>query len=329
MITIKAFWQKVQTQLKANNPVILAMVMEKKGSAPRGVGAHMLILSDGATVDTIGGGPLEYLAIQEAKQNLKNGKSIVQTFSLNNATAGEYGMVCGGQLTVALYCLQQKDLVQVEKALTLINTKNKIVLSLSWQNENFDFKVYDLAESFALKEKLTKKSLLQMDTTNQSGQYLEIMKQSPRVYLFGGGYVAQEVAKLLPNLEFEYIVLEERSEFAKKELFPDAKRIVVVDYADFSKQVEIKNSDYVIVVTNGHTKDTLVLESLLKNPPAYIGVIGSRYKKIHVENYLAEKGFSEDLIKQIIMPIGLDIKAETPSEIAISIVAQLIQKRAQ
>ena len=88
MITIKAFWQKVQTQLKVNNPVILAMVMEKKGSAPRGVGAHMLILSDGSTVDTIGGGPLEYLAIQEAKQNLKNGKSIVQTFSLNNATAG-------------------------------------------------------------------------------------------------------------------------------------------------------------------------------------------------------------------------------------------------
>ena len=96
MITIKAFWQKVQTQLKVNNPVILAMVMEKKGSAPRGVGAHMLILSDGSTADTIGGGPLEYLAIQEAKQNLKNGKSIVQTFSLNNATAGEYGMVCGG-----------------------------------------------------------------------------------------------------------------------------------------------------------------------------------------------------------------------------------------
>lgn len=93
--------------------------------------------------------------------------------------------------------------------------------------------------------------------------------------------------------------------------------------------MEIKNSDYVIVVTNGHTKDTLVLESLLKNSPAYIGVIGSRHKKIHVENYLTEKGFSEDLIKQIIMPIGLDIKAETPSEIAISIVAQLIQKRAQ
>ena len=70
--------------------------------------------------------------------------------------------------------------------------------------------------------------------------------------------------KLLPNLEFEYIVLEERSEFVKKELFPDAKRIVVVDYADFSKQVEIKNSDYAIVVTNGHTKDTLVFEKFIK-----------------------------------------------------------------
>lgn len=328
MIKIKVFWQKIKLELEAKRSLILAMVLEKHGSAPRGVGAHMLILSDGTTVDTIGGGPLEFLAIEEAKKNLQVGKSVVKTFSLNNVEAGELGMVCGGQLDVALYCLKYEDLKQVNKALQLIDKKSKMVINLLWQQENFEFKVYDLTEDFIDKDKLKKKSYLQRDDLKHSGNYLEIMKQSPCVYLFGGGYVAQEVAKLLPNLEFEYVVVEERVDFAKKELFPDAKRLVVVDYADFSQQVNINNTDYVIVVTNGHTKDTLVLETILKNPPAYIGVIGSHHKQAHVKTYLKNRDFSEEVIDKIIMPIGLDIKADTPAEIAISIVAQLIQQRA-
>lgn len=84
-----------------------------------------------------------------------------------------------------------------------------------------------------------------------------------------------------------------------------------------------------MAITSGHEKDTIVLEQLLKIKPAYIGAIGSRHKKAYVEKYLQQHGFDEAQIKSIVMPIGIDIKAETPAEIAISIVAQLIQKRAQ
>lgn len=329
MIKIKTFWQKIKLELEANRPVVLAMVLAKHGSAPRGVGAHMLILSDGTTMDTIGGGSLEFLAVEEAKKNLQIGKSVVKTFSLNNVEAGELGMVCGGQLCVALYCLQSKDLTQVEKALQLISRKSKMVINLSWQQNDFTFNIYDLIETFTDKKNLKKKSYLRQDDENHRGVYLEIMQQSPCVYLFGGGYVAQEVAKLLPNLEFEYVVVEERVAFAQNALFPRAKRLMVVDYADFVQQVDIKSTDYVIVVTNGHTKDTLVLETILKNPPAYIGVIGSHHKQAYVKAYLHERGFSEDIVNKIVMPIGVDIKADTPAEIAISIVAQLIEQRAR
>lgn len=330
MIALKDFWQKIYRELKANRSVVLAMVMEKKGSAPRGVGAHMLILADGTTMNTIGGGKLEYLAITEAKSNLKENKSSIKIFTLNNTEAGNSGMVCGGQLKVMLYCLGQKDLIQVEKALNLINSQIKFVVNINWQDDVFSLTIYDFAEEFAQKEKLKHKAYLEQDENHKNiGQYLEVMKQSPRIFLFGGGYVAQEVAKLLPNLEFEYNIIEERIEFAQRKLFPDAKHIIIVDFADFAHQVEIKPTDYAIVVTNGHTKDTLVLETLLKNPPCYIGVIGSKYKKLYVEKYLQGQGFEQKLIQKIVMPIGLDIKADTPAEIAISIVAQLIQKRAE
>lgn len=331
MIALKDFWQKIYRELKANRSVILAMVMEKKGSAPRGVGAHMLILADGTTIDTIGGGNLEYLTVEEAKKNLKEFKSVVKTFSLTNTEAGNSGMVCGGQLKVMLYCFQPKDLTQVEKSLKLINSQTKFVININWQDDNFSLKIYDFKEDFSEKDKLKHKTYLQENHENNiiSGKYFEVMKQSPRVFLFGGGYVAQEVAKLLPNLEFEYNIIEERIEFAQRKLFPEAKHIIVVDFADFAHQVEIKSTDYAIVVTNGHTKDTVVLKTLLKNPPCYIGVIGSKHKKLYVEKYLQEQGFEKELIQKIVMPIGLNIKADTPAEIAISIVAQLIQKRAE
>ena len=98
MIRLKDFWQKIKAELLTDKDVVLALIVEKKGSAPRGVGAHMLILQDGTTVDTIGGGILEYLAVEKAKVNLVQKKSSIEDFSLNNKTAAQIGMVCGGQI---------------------------------------------------------------------------------------------------------------------------------------------------------------------------------------------------------------------------------------
>ena len=95
MIGLKDFFGKIKGELLADRPLILAMIVEKRGSAPRGIGAHMLILQNGDTVDTIGGGILEYLAVEQAKINLLEKKSEIKDFSLNNKTAAKIGMVCG------------------------------------------------------------------------------------------------------------------------------------------------------------------------------------------------------------------------------------------
>ena len=325
MIGLKDFLVKIKSELLADRPLVLAMIAEKKGSAPRGTGAHMLILQNGDTVDTIGGGILEYLAVEQAKANLAEKKSAIKDFSLNNKTAAQIGMVCGGQIKVLLKYLDKNDLPQIETAINLLGSGQKAVVKITWQKEpaQFSFIVLPYTEKMQLKHK----SLLQIDETG--GCYMEVLRQNPTVYLFGGGYVAQEVAKLLPSLEFECVVIEERSEFANRNYFPQASDIIITPYEEFAAKVQIKNTDFAVVITSGHEKDTVVLNELLKIKPAYIGAIGSRHKKAFVEKFLREQGYGEKAIKSIIMPIGLDIKAQTPAEIAISIAAQLIEKRAQ
>lgn len=324
MIGLKDFLQKIKSELLANRTLILALIVEKKGSAPRGIGAHMLILENGDTIDTIGGGILEHLVIEQAKVNLLEKTSTIKDFVLNNKVAGQIGMVCGGQIKVLLQYLSKNDLEQIETAINLLNNGQKAIVKIAWNNKEDKF-LFTITQEEQIQ--LKHKALFKMDETG--GYYMEVFKQKPIVYLFGGGYVAQELAKLLPNLEFEYVVIEERSEFANSKYFPQAKKIIITPYEDFATKVKLKNTDFAVVITSGHEKDTVVLNELLKIKPAYIGAIGSRHKKIHVEKFLQEQGYSEEQIKSIIMPIGLDIKAETPAEIAVSIVAQLIERRAK
>ncbi|MBM6833666.1 XdhC family protein [Megamonas hypermegale] len=199
MIRLKDFWQKIKAELLTDKDVVLALIVEKKGSAPRGVGAHMLILQDGTTVDTIGGGILEHLAVEKAKVNLVQKKSSIEDFSLNNKTAAQIGMVCGGQIKVLLQYLNKKDLPQIETAINLLENGQKFIVKIAWKNQmkEFDFTVLT-KENKELKHKSS------FEINADGGMYLEKFKQNPTVYLFGGGYVAQEVAKLLPDLEFDY-----------------------------------------------------------------------------------------------------------------------------
>lgn len=331
MISLIDFWQKLYTELKQDRAVMLCLIVEKHGSAPRGVGAHMLVLEDSSTVDTIGGGALEFQSKEQAIINLKTKKSSLEYFALTNNEVIKGGMICGGQIKVLLKYLSKGDLPQIEKGLALINANEQMTIAIDWLDKQFNFAVWAKSEDFKLKEQMQnqhQKSLL--CERECSGSYREIFAAKPELFLFGGGYVSQEIAKLLPAVEFAYTLIEERAEFANKTLFPHAKKIVCIDnYADFAQKVNIKPSDFALVVTSGHQKDTAVLYKLLQISPAYIGAIGSRHKRVVIGKYLKEHDFTDDQINQIHLPVGLSIGAQTPAEIAISIVAQLIEYRAK
>ncbi|MDO5563773.1 MAG: xanthine dehydrogenase accessory protein XdhC [Eubacteriales bacterium] len=146
-----------------------------------------------------------------------------------------------------------------------------------------------------------------------------------RVYIFGAGHVSQCLEKVLNFIGFDTIIIDDREEFANKEKFPLSKEIIVSNYDDIMSKINIKENDYVAIMTRGHAFDYEVEKQVLNTKAKYIGVIGS-HKKIKVINEkLMKDGFSEERIKEVHTPIGLEIGAQTPEEIAISVAAEIIQ----
>ncbi len=150
---------------------------------------------------------------------------------------------------------------------------------------------------------------------------------SERVFIFGGGHVAQALVPTLAAVEFRCVVMEDRADFCRPELFPGVEETRQIQNDDPAAYEEISEQDYVCIMTRGHKDDLTVQAQVLQTPARYIGVIGSRRKTAAVFARLREMGYTDGDLARITTPIGLDIKAETPAEIAVSIAAQLIMVR--
>lgn len=161
-------------------------------------------------------------------------------------------------------------------------------------------------------------------------EYEEQRIKDGRVFIFGGGHVSQQLVPTLSRVGFRCVVIEDRQEFAAPELFESrAEEIRLTDMDKVAELVpEITPDDYVCIMTRGHKDDYLVQAQMLRSQACYIGVIGSRHKIAGVNAKLRADGFTEDDLKRIITPIGLDIAAETAAEIAVSVAAQMINVRA-
>lgn len=149
-----------------------------------------------------------------------------------------------------------------------------------------------------------------------------------RLLLLGGGHIAFELCRLASELDFQVTVVDDRREFASRERFPQASRVVCGDFEKIIGELEITAFDYVAIMTRGHLADGVCLKRVLRGTkPWYLGMVGSRRKTALLREALLEEGFSEEQLDQVHAPIGLEIGARTPAEIAISILAQLIQAR--
>ena len=160
--------------------------------------------------------------------------------------------------------------------------------------------------------------------------YVEPISLAGVTYVFGGGHVARELVPVLEHVGFRCIVFEDRPDFATRELFPTAFGLVLGDFSAIGERIRIGPRDNVVIMTRGHGFDYEVLAQALATPAAYIGCIGSRRKVAATKARLfAEKGYTEEDFARVHTPIGLDIGAETPAEIAISVAAEMIRFRAE
>lgn len=154
-------------------------------------------------------------------------------------------------------------------------------------------------------------------------------KNKNTVFIFGGGHVSIELAKTLKYVGFEYVVWDDRENFANVERFPEAKEVICALFENILERIKITKNDMVVVMTRGHVYDYMVEKQVLKSEAAYIGVIGSSSKNKVIREKLLTDGYSEEEINRVCAPIGIPIAADTPEEIAISIAAEIIMFRSK
>ncbi|MFP3911919.1 MAG: XdhC family protein [Desulfobacteraceae bacterium] len=154
--------------------------------------------------------------------------------------------------------------------------------------------------------------------------FIDIMAGKKRLLIVGAGHLGQQICRLGAFLGMEVIVFDDRSEYANRERFPDAHQIIVGDVAEELNRFSITPWCHVVLVTRGHELDGVALSAVIGSPARYLGMIGSHTKKAKIYAELREQGVEQELLDRVRAPIGLNIGAETPEEIAVSIMAEII-----
>lgn len=157
--------------------------------------------------------------------------------------------------------------------------------------------------------------------------FIEPIEGTPTLVLFGAGHVAQPLARFAKDVGFRVEVVDDRVKFANPERFPGADRIVVEGFAEAAAALTLTRSSYAVVVTRGHKGDADALQAVLGRGLRFVGLLGSRPKAVHVISELERRGVAPELLQEIQVPLGVEIGAQSPEEIAVSIVAQLIAVR--
>ena len=251
------FYENLSELIRTHSKLALATVIDTSGSTPREVGAKMVVLPDGTTFDTLGGGKLELLVTKDAQDALIKGESCTKEYSLLAEEQGGIGAACGGNAKV----------------------------------------------------------------------FIEIITRGERLLILGGGHIGLALYKIALETGFSVVIVEERLEFITKERFPKTELLLNCTVDDSKVKEIIDKNTYIVIVTHEHKQDKLAVLSLINTEHKYIGMIGSKRKVKLTMDELETEGVPKEKLDRIYSPIGLDIQAETPEEIAVSIIAELVQVR--
>ena len=315
---MKNLFQQIKAYALQGKDVYLVALLESEGSTPRNSGAYMLVGKDGYLSGTIGGGAMEYAAIQLAQKSLveEEHKNFAQVYDLTPAA----GLACGGSCLVQFCYLQggAETLALAERVLQAVGSRQPWWLLLPMGAGTLQ-----VAQELSLEGH---RGRVELDGCTYYG---EQYGYDGLVYVFGAGHVARELVPLLCHLGFRCVVFDDREEFADPAVFTMAEQVQAVDFSQLQQVCAPTAADYAVVMTRGHVYDAQCERFLLPTDGGYIGIMGSKGKAKLARELLTAEGFTAAQLARVTTPIGIAIGSETPAEIAVSIAAQLIQVRAQ
>jgi len=251
--TTSEIYHKVAELLEDGKRFVLASVIRAAGSTPRGTSAKMIVLEDGSSIGTIGGGCLETYVLHESKKVFEDGVLRIIEADLGDDSWSGLGMACGGRVEIAL----------------------------------------------------------------------ELVEPNPRLIILGAGHLAKAVAKVGRLVGMRIVVIDP---FAKPEDFPEAEAIIAEGYEEGVARIPIYAYDSIVICTR-HQGDEPALRAAINSKAGYIGMVGSANRVQITFRELMKQGYPAEKLLKVHAPIGLDIGAETPEEIAVSIIAEVIMER--
>jgi xanthine dehydrogenase accessory factor len=330
--------------LERGRELILCQVVETRGSTPQKAGALMVIDPDGGQVGTLGGGCVENEVKMKAIRQLGGSAAAVHSFVLDHDYAWADGLICGGRMVIVTQSVRGSAPLAYFRSLDLAIEEGRgfteAVVVGDQQTGGPPLGTRFLLDGEGqsqgswperpVPEGLTSSLVPPIDRPKpmvKSG--IAFLPQWPRIRLVivGAGHVGHAVAGLAAQADFDVWVVDDRHQYANRERFPAAQRILVGPIEDVLTSLEITPRDYTLIVTRGHGHDQEALYHLAPTAASYVGLIGSRRKIRLIFENLREAGITAEHLERVTAPVGLDIGSQTVPEIAISIVAQLIARR--
>ena len=337
---MKSLFTEALELCKKDVPFALATILSQDGSTPRSSGARMLVLSD-RIVSSIGGGAMEGEVIDTARRRiLGSRRAEILFYDMNGTPTATLGLACGGSCEVLIADISP-DLAPVFEAaaaaesdeipawlIYVIDNDGKLPFSMCVNLDCSSVVGSSVAGGRSADAIFLNPIRIAVHGESKEGiRYIaQEVGSAPHLYLFGAGHVSCEVAKLALNVGFRVTVLDDRADYCNPSRFPDCECIVADNLSDFP-QIKADRRSYIVIMTRGHAHDREVLEWALRHEYRYLGMIGSKTKRDSLYQALMEQGTSAELLTTVHCPIGLTIFAETPAEIAVSVIAELIAER--
>jgi len=333
--------------LAAGERVALATLVDARGSTPQKAGARLLVHADGSTFGTLGGGCIEAEVCEAAIEAIAGGAPRVLDFELNEDIAVDYGLACGGTEVILIDpTFGPRDLPLAQEMREAANGGRRgIVLSLLdaadgvapasklavWDDGRAggDFgpmhaEALHLANSIVHAPRPAPALLV---LANGARAFADVFAESPEIVIVGGGHVGYALAAVAKVSGYRFSVIDDREQFASRERFPDADTVIAADIEAAVAAYPATRNSAIVIVTRGHKYDYQALAAAARTPAGYVGLMGSRRKVALIYRQLLADGVPEERLRDIHAPIGLDIGAVTPEEIALSIVAEITMDR--
>jgi xanthine dehydrogenase accessory factor len=300
------FYECLPLVLASGEPFAMGIISGIKGSSPQKQGAKAIFFADGRIKGTMGGGCLEAEIQERARRALVTGKASQFELVLDHDFGWDDGLICGGKV--------------IGLILPKAGEARELWLKLAEAKETVGWGV---REDF---------SIARMEGGEmEDGEWLYRETCAPpcALWIAGAGHVAQAVAPLAQQLDFAVTVFDDRAALASRQYFPAGINLRVDYWEKLLEERLPERPTFGLIVTRGHQHDALVLRHWIQKPFAFLGMIGSRRKaRIIFEQFKAEGLATAEQLAQVACPVGLEIESQTVPEIAVSIMAQYVQRRA-